>query len=268
MKRIICFLMVVFCFSCLYGQEFEKVKTLSKEVKILNILNGIELSETQRESIRRSIKKVEAIEDDFESDVEEKTELFQAGLGKSVEVLSEGKELPPSLKKEISSHNHQLIEMHREKEEEIFEVALDVKNILEPQQVYQLETFIPCLVPPPGKARVGQTENHESIGKRLDKIRNLPENVYWAQRERIIDMVIKKEKQHLPILAVFDEEAERERIGSLLDEIRSMSDVDFALNMEEVSEEFKMQVERGNPESEVLRKIRGFLLDPLVLKYI
>jgi hypothetical protein len=67
---------------------------------------------------------------------------------------------------------------------------------------------------------------------------------------------------------VFDEEAERERIGSLLDEIRSMSDVDFALNMEEVSEEFKMQVEKGNPESKVLRKIRGFLLDPLVLKYI
>ena len=268
MKRMVCFLLVIFCFSCLYGQEFEKVKTLSKEVKILNLLNGIELSEAQKESIRKSIKKVEEIEDGFHKEVEEKTELFQAGLEKSVEVLGEGRELPPSLKKEISSHNHQLTEMRREKEEEIFEVALEVKNILEPQQIYQLENFIPCLVPPPGKVRVGQADDSEVLGKRLDKIRNLPENVYWTQRERIMGMAIKKEKKHLPILAVFDEEAERKRIGSLLDEIRGMSDVDFALNMEEVTEEFKMEIEKANPESEMLRKIRGFLLDPLVLKYI
>ncbi|GAH98486.1 unnamed protein product [marine sediment metagenome] len=111
MNSIVCSLLLIFCFSYLNGQDIERVRILSKEVKILNLLNGIEFSKEQKESIKKSIKKIEDIEKDFEREMVEYVELFEVGLEKSIEILGDGKELPPSLTKNISTYNHTLIEM-------------------------------------------------------------------------------------------------------------------------------------------------------------
>lgn len=268
MNSIVCSLLLIFCFSYLNGQDIERVRILSKEVKILNLLNGIEFSKEQKESIKKSIKKIEDIEKDFEREMVEYVELFEVGLEKSIEILGDGKELPPSLTKNISTYNHTLIEMIREKEEKIFEVAGEVMNVLEPQQVYQLENFIPCLIPPPGKTRVGQADNPEMIVKHLERIRNIPDDIYMINQEYLIDRIIKKEKEHSSILADFDEDVERVRLEQLLNKVRNTSDVDFALNKENLAEELKGKDHKRNSGNEVLLKIRGFLLDPIVLKYI
>lgn len=268
MKKMVYCLFVVLCFSYLMGEDIERVKELSKEVMILNLLNGIEFSTKQKLSIKICIKKVEEIEESFEREAEEQAELFEAGLEKSIEVLSNGKEIPPSLKKNISTYNHTLKEMKREKEEEILRVAEEVKEILEPQQVYQLRDFVPCLIPPTGKTRVGQTSNPEMIVRHLEKIRELPDKIYIKQREHIIDRAIKKEKEHMRPFDEFDEEAERERLGNILDRVRDMSDVDFALNKERIAGKFKGKAKKDKSKNEVLLKIRRFLLDPIVLKYI
>lgn len=268
MKKMVYCLFVVLCFSYLMGEDIERVKELSKEVVILNLLNGIEFSTEQKLSIKSYIKKVEEIEESFEREAEEQAELFEIGLEKSIEVLSNDNELPPSLRKDISTYSNALKEMKREKDEKIFRVAEEVKEILEPQQVYQLRDFVPCLIPPPGKARVGQTSSPEMIAKHLEKIRKLPDEIYIKQREHIIDRAIKKEKEYMRPFDEFDEEAERERLGNILDRVRDMSDVDFALNKEKIAEEFKGKTKKDKPENDVLLKIRRFLLDPIVLKYI
>lgn len=87
-------------------------------------------------------------------------------------------------------------------------------------------------------------------------------------QEYLIDRIIKKEKEHLPILADFNEDVERVRVEQLLNKVRNTSDVDFALNKENLAEELKGKDRKRNSENEVLLKIRGFLLDSIVLKYI
>ena len=265
---ILCFLLIILSFSFLNSQDMERVRMLSKEVKILNLLNGIELSKKQKVAIKSSINEIKKIEENFKREIVEKTELFEVGLEKSIEILSDGKELPPSLEKDISTYSHSLKEMMREKEEEIFEVARGVEDILEPQQFYQLETFIPCLIPPPGESRVGQAGSSEIIVRHLEKIRNIPDDVFMSNEEYLIDRIIKKEKEHLPILAEFDEDAERQRLEQLLNKVRNMSDIDFALNKEKLAEEFKGEEHEKNSKNGTLLKIRRYLLDPIVLKYI
>ena len=105
MKKMLCCLFVMLCFSYLWGDAIERVKELSKEVMILNLLNGIEFSNEKKVSIKKCIRKVEEIEENFEREAEEQAELFEAGLEKSIEVLSNGKKIPPSLKKNISTYN-------------------------------------------------------------------------------------------------------------------------------------------------------------------
>jgi hypothetical protein len=135
--------------------EIERIKELTREIQILNLLNGFELTEEQGSTLKKYIREAEKLEREFEDYLEENGSLFEAGLEKSIEILQKGKPLPPSLKKEISSRNHQVKLPHRELEEGMLSIAKKVELTLAPHQVQQLEDYIPCLIPPPGTMRIG-----------------------------------------------------------------------------------------------------------------
>lgn len=258
---------MLFC-ATLHGGEMERLKELTREIQILNLLNGFELTEEQTEMLKKKVRRVENLQSEFEQYLEMNGEIFEVGLEKSVEILAQGKELPPSLKKDIALNNEKVRELHREMEEEILEIAKGVEDMLAPQQVQQLKDYVPCLIPPPGKMRIGQSGGSEGLVAHLDKIRDLPENRYQDQKERIVERVVEKRKKHSSLLAEFDEEGERVRIGELLDRIRKMSDVEFALNKEAIVEEFKGEHRDQENENSVTLKIRSFLLDPIILNHL
>ncbi len=268
MKKCFYFVLVLLSTSLLFGQDFDRIIGLTKEVKILNLLNGFELTTEQKKVIKKSIKEVQIIEKDFETQVEECLEIFDVALEKSIEILGTGKELPPSLKKEISTYSHEFKEGRKVKEGRILDIAQQIERVLEPQQVQQLKEFIPCLIPPPGRIRIGQTGSSEMIAKHLEKIRDLPESIYVREKDNIISKALKKKKEHLPVLKEFDEDAEGERIEAILDKVRSMRDVDFTLNKDRIAEEFKGDDKKRDSKNDVVQKIRHFLLDPIVLKYL
>ena len=254
--------------SVLKGEEIERMKALTKEIQILNLLNGFELTELQTVSLKKYVSVAEKLERDFEYYIEENAELFEAGLQKSIEILAEGKPLPPSLKRDISAGNHEVKEFHREMEEGILAIAKKVAGMLKPQQLQQLKDYVPCLIPPPGKARIGQSGTPEGFVKHLEIIRGLSERSYVKQREAIIEKAVQKKKSHMPVLAEFDEVAERLRTGDLLDEVRHMSDVDFTLNKESIILKWKGETNHKEEKNEIVRKIRSFFLDPIILKYL
>lgn len=268
MKCLYFFTIVTLLFASLNAKSTERVKDLVKEVKILNLLNGFEISEEQKSTIGKRIREIEKIQDRFEKTIENDAEIFEAGLEKTIEILEEGKKLPPSLKKDISTYNKEVKELHREKEEEIINIVKKVEEILQPQQIQLLKDFIPCLIPPPGEARVGQSGSPHGIVKHLEKIRELPENIYSRERENIIEIALKKKKENSPLQEEFDEDEEREMICSILERTRTMGDVDFALKKNELAEEFKGEKKKRDSEKDILHKIRNFLLDPIVLKYL
>ena len=268
MKIFAILLVTVLGCSVLSGGEIERVKELTKEVKILNLLNGFELTKKQRITLKKYIREVEKKEGEFEHYLEEKADLFETGLEKSIEILASGNALPPSLRKDISSYNQEVKELHREMQEEIFAIAEQVEGILESQQIQQLKEYVPCLIPPAGKARIGQSDVSEGLIRHLERIRDLPEDVYATQREKIVEKAIEKRKSHMAVLAEFDEDKERERIGDLLDYARGLSDIDFSLNKKEIVAWFKGGEDKKERKNDVLLKIRSFLLDPIILKYL
>jgi hypothetical protein len=158
--------------------------------------------------------------------------------------------------------------LHKEMEEGIFSIARKVEEVLEPQQAQQLRDYVPCLIPPPGKMRIGQSGTAEGLMNHLERIRNLPDDAYAKHRSMILEKAVEKRKLHMPGFAEFNEEEERERIGVLLDNTRQMSDVEFALNKEAIAEEFKGEDRKKDRGDDVTRKIRSFLLDPIILKHL
>jgi hypothetical protein len=102
----------------------------------------------------------------------------------------------------------------------------------------------------------------------LEKIRDLPDDLYESQRDLIIEKIVEKTKLHLGVFDEFDEDREYKRMGDLLDRTRKMSDVDFALHKESMALEWKGKTNHEKRENDVLLKIRYFLLDPVILKHL
>jgi hypothetical protein len=267
-KYIYSFIVVIFLSTALSGETTERVRELVREVQILNLLNEFELSEIQKEEIERSITEIGEIQDRFEKRIGDDAEVLEVGLKKTIEVLGEGKELPPSLKKDISTYTQEIKEFQREMEEDILAIVQRVEKALHPQQIQMLKEYIPCLIPPPGEGRVGQSGTDQGLVKRLEKIRNLPDHIYSKEKKNIIDRAVKKKREHSPLLEEFDEKRERERVRSLLDKVREMSDADFALQKEKLAEEYIEKEIKRDSEKDMYHKIRNYLLDPIVLKYL
>jgi hypothetical protein len=269
MMKITALLLIgVFLSPVLEGREMDKVKELTKEIQILNLLNGCDLSQQQVLELKEFVQRVEAIEREFNEYLEENAALFEAGLEKSIEILRKGEALPPSLRKEISSRSHEVKEQHREMEDNILEIAGAVEDMLKPHQVQLLKEYVPCLIPPPGEMRIGQSGTPEGLMVHLERIRELPDTVYREKRDIIVERAVERKKVHTSPRDGFDEEEERERIGDLLDRARGMDDIAFALGKEDLAAGLKGQDVRKDQRSDVLLKIRSFLLDPIILKHL
>lgn len=250
------------------GEEIEHLRELTREIQMLNLLNGFELSGEQTVGLKRYVKEVEELEDEFKQYLEDHDELFETALERSIEILSEGGELPPALKKQISSHNQEVRIMQREMEEAIHAIAQRVEKMLEPHQIQQLRDYVPCLIPPPGKARIGQSGTPEGIVILLERIRDLPDDVFVEQRSMIVEKAMKKKRSHMSVYRNFDEKRERQRIEDFLDRLRAMDDIEFALEKESLAGELKDEMGTQRGENDVVRKIRSFLLDPVILKHL
>ncbi len=188
------------------------VGNLRREVQLLNLLNGLELRASQMRFIIEKAQEAEEIRDELMNRADENIEETVAVLSELRATLMRGENITDSSRERWFSIHSENQELREKYQTEMTRIAREVKVILERRQIYALEHFVPCVIPPQGGARIGQAEDTTAAEEVLARIRAIPDAKFERNKEEIARRITEHLKTHLPggfILVINDRRKQR-----------------------------------------------------------
>lgn len=243
----------------------EKTEGLRKEIRLLNLINGLELNQDQMEIILASARESKRSREEFESTLFLRKEEMEAALEEIRSYLNENRELPPSTIQNYHRLDREMREIRAQVEERIKGLAQNIEECLDPHQLHQLQEFVPCIIPPKGEKRIGQARDNKGLTRSLERIRRIPESMYRTRKEEIVWRSLEGLKLHAPPFTDIDEEEMTRHIESIYDEARSLEGVEFEIQKERLAEKMISPFRPNVPSANLTRKIWNFLLAPEVI---
>ena len=238
----------------------EKIAELNKDIIILNLVNGLYLTNKQVDFIIKRDREAEKVRK------EAKKKLSLLG-GETEEAYEKLKEELLNYDGTISHQTGRDVHSISQKKKQIIKEARDkmnglvekVKNALSQQQLYIIETYKPCHIPPKGPGRIGQAEG-TGIIRQLDRIRGLPEKRYRTNKEKILNGMLERVRIKWPRGKIENETEIRAELSSLFNRLRAMSDADYLVEKEKAAEKIKEILYPPHPPVSVDNRIERFLL--------
>lgn len=246
------------------------LEELKHEIVIHNLINGLYLDDEQAEFILSCAQELKNQKDELYT-------LAQTVKGEQEQLLLD-------LRKQVQNYNGQVDHeiargIHQNKQEfqkarkEYMDSAKSkaqaVKAILTENQLYTIENFKPCLVPPKGSARIGQDNSGQRFEKLFERIRNMPDYRYSEAKYKIA----KRHKEHLSTKFPHLEYSQLQQVETsfleVLDELRSLSDVDFMIEKTNLAKKVKEIIpgkSKYKPEAEKI--IAKFLLSEQIISVL
>ena len=249
------------------ADELTDVGELQREVQLLNLLNGLELSADQMRFLLEKAQEAEEIREEFKGKADRNIEETTAVLSELRDILMKGENIPDSSREQWYSTHGKNLELRGEYDQEMTRIAREVQGILEGHQIYALEHFVPCVIPPQGGARIGQAEDTTAGEGILARIRAIPAARFERNKEEIARRIVDHVKSNLPrgFVLVINEEEEIARILAILEEARALSDVEFELQKADLVQQVKSAYELPQAPVDVCLKIERHLLDPRIV---
>ncbi len=249
----------------LLGKDLNQTQQLRQEIIGLNLLNGLELSHEQIEITLRCAEESKKLREDLQKSILVLTDDMEMELEKIKTYLEKNQDIPPSTAQGFHKISNEIKRQKNETEEKIGRLAGVVKQTLEQHQLYQLQEFIPCIIPPKGALRIGQAGNNKGLIRNLERIREIPHRIYERKKTDIINKTLQGLKLHMPRKAEIEEEDLGEHIQNVFRKVRGFSDTDFEIQKERLAEELVSPVNPSSPANNITRNIEGFLLCPEII---
>ncbi len=245
------------------AQTPEETSDLRREIQLLNLINGLELTSEQMRLVLERARQAQEIREGLRSQAA--VEEMSAVLGEMRETLMQGENLPPDLTDRYRVLQENIEQLRASAEREIARLALEVEGVLEPHQRYALEHYVPCLIPPEGAERIGQAQDVKGDAA-LERLRAIPANRYEEHKEAIARRLMERlQKRFHAQGAIPDEEEELARILGLIERARALSDVDFGLQQQALLEELLAPYGPARPPAETAEMIARHLLDSTII---
>jgi len=249
------------------GQELDE-KTLRVEIQLLNLLNGLYLSPEQMSFLIDKATHLEAAKNNYTRKHKSYSYQSTESLKKlKEELINENTEVSKGVAHDVHKTSQNYLKLKAAYEEELARAIDEVKANLTSAQLHILDEFKPCLMPPKGPARFGQSEGAEGLTKQLERIRQAPDHVYSVRRYEIANKMIEKLRLHKPKGVELDEDAIRDHILSVYERARELDEIDFNLEKEALAKQLKEgllpQAQKKELPLEV--KIENYLLNPVIV---
>lgn len=271
MKKIliavaVCILFIGVAFSCRAQRVASEQKELRNQIVLYNLVNGLYLTEDQMWFILRKAKEVEKVRKEMIRQVED-------NISEQTEVLEELKEQVknevPDISRDLAKKVHEGSEFGKKLRKEyidtVKEAVKEVKAKLDETQLYNLQNFQPCLVPPRGPSRIGQDTSSGGAANLLERIRKMQSRPYSRNKDNIADRFIDRISLKNPHISEEELEEAREKVLEVMDEVRKLSDVDFELQKQDKVGELKSLIETEDKRDDVDQRIARFLLNPQII---
>ena len=246
------------------AQAVPEIAGLRREVQLLNLINGLELTPEQMRFIIEKVQEAQELRQELQAEagVEETTVVLEEFRA----TLMAGENVPPDLAQRLHAVEGRFRAAKDTYEAELTRIAGEVEEVLEEHQLYALEQYVPCLVPPEGALRVGQARGTGGGEAVLERLRALPAERFERHGKEIARRILERVREHMHgAVVILDEGAELERIAGLVEEARALSDVDFELQKASLVEELLASYEAARPQREPTAMIARQLLDPAII---
>jgi len=246
-------------------EKLEKTEEMRREIRLLNLINGLDLTPKQMELVLENAEEYQRIRDQFDKVVLNRQEEMEAALEEIRSYLRENKEIPPQTVQKYHRLDREIREARMKIQEGAKDLAKEIEESLEPHQLYQLQEFVPCIIPPKGEKRIGQAKDHVGLTKSLEKIRRIPSRIYQQRKDEIVGRTLGGLKLHAPFFSDLDEEEMERHVGLIYDEVRNLEDAEFEIQKERLAEDLLSPFKPETPSNNLMRKIAGFLLSAEVI---
>lgn len=250
---VACISIFVFTLSSLYSKPaidpeqsaaILEARRIKEEISLLNLLNGLYLSQGQLEKLVLIAEKASDLKQLYVKEFADQSKDYFQDLCSLRDALynttGPTREQNEKAKKADRKYAKEPLEQIAE---EIGKLEEEATRIFSDAQLAVIKDFKPCLIPPKNlrdPIAVGQASTTEKEEKILDIIRRMPEDLYQKNKQNIADRVIgitEKEKGEMP------EDIRNDMIATYIrkmDEVRKRNAVDFELDKKETAESFRM----------------------------
>jgi hypothetical protein len=182
------------------------------EIQILNLVNNLYLTRPQMQLILERAKMARIMSRLYDIRSEELLQALNPQLLKLKETLASGQDIPEELKTAVNKVKQEFEIVKGNYEKQRLKLAAEVKDCLDGGQLYIIDSYKPCLIPPPGPGRIGQAEKNEGAEKMLANIKALPQAKYERKKKDLAGKIIEQARRKLPAGFIIDEEKETARI--------------------------------------------------------
>lgn len=212
----------------------EQLASLVTDVRVLNLVNSLYLSDEQMKTLSGIIARADA---EREAGKPQTDALLQGLIALATDVRAElaAGELSPGTLERVRTATAQATQEQRTRDARAAQYVGQVKQVLNENQITLVSEFIPCLIPVrnlTNPERIGQAQNTEGAERMLSAARTLPEERVEAMlpnaEERLRALLLRK---HLPTAEV---EAKLAELPHVIAEARAMSDTEFELKKSEL----------------------------------
>lgn len=238
------------------------------EIQLLNLVNSLFLTKPQIQLILERAKMARIMSRLYDIRSEELLQALNPQLLKLKETLTTGQDIPAELKEAVNKAKQEFEIVKGNYEKQRLKLAADVKDCLDGGQLYIIDTYKPCLIPPPGPGRIGQDEKNEGAERMLANVRSMPQAKYERKKKDLAGKIIVQIRKKMPAGFVIDEEKETTRIITFFNEARKMDDVSFNVNKEELVAAFKSAYVVPKLPLDITVKIDKFLLDEKIISLL
>ncbi|MCK5145426.1 hypothetical protein KAR48_01655 [bacterium] len=251
--------------SSVFGQDIhDQVKTLKKEIILINLLNGLYLTPAQKNNLKILIAEAENSRQLFKSNMKDIDAGSISVLNKLKQSLQKENNQDKNLKKQINQNKVKAHQAQRRLGKALQGIENKVAAMLNENQLIIIETFKPCLIPH-ASGRVGQDSGKGGIHL-LERFRNMSN----IDRDRMQPMF---EEKYLDQYQRHHGRLNTEEKALLLQEFRqvllsagSLSDEQFMLEKQTLAENLQIPEQPGKrPAHNQTGRLGRFLLDPVMI---
>ncbi len=271
LASILCFVIVgLRGFSCIFSQEKafpqDETEVLRREIRVLNLVNGLDLSLKQMQLVRGRAQEGQRLLHESRLYYDSRRAELDQVLEEIKRYLLENKDVPQELAERFHSLDTELKKKRTRLQEALQSLARDTEKCLEQHQLHALGSYIPCIIPPKGESRIGQAVDVKGISERLARLRNVPDRVYDMRKAQIVGNTLEQMKLRAgPVLDEEKTDEVAEGLGDFYDRLRGLSDVDFEIQKESLAREFATLLKPQFRPLNLTQKIEAFLLAPEII---
>ena len=253
---------------------FAEVYDLSREINLLNLVNGLYLSPQQMAQMLKISRKVEEIRGDYQLKAVSQARLMEEILNEFGEILGRNEEIDQELVREFRRAKKRGENLKEELHSALIRYQDEMKRVLNENQLALIEEFKPCIIPPRDTRNpvpIGRASGDTRMGERLlTRIRQMDENLYQRRKPLLIERHIEMVERHVGLFSDEERGEEESRVADIFKRARELSDLDFEAQKGNLARELKEPHEkavqgRHRKRRGDLDKLGKFLLDPKLI---